>query len=111
MRKHKDDLQWFAISANQEFSQDFMIQMADYVKWESRLINRFVPLTFIREVKDYFDNRCWERVAERQDLNIDFIRQFYDNIVWDRLRFKVKEKIYHEFEKEIGFLYKTAKNA
>jgi hypothetical protein len=39
--------------------------MADYVKWESRLINRFVPLTFIREIKDYFDDRCWERVAER----------------------------------------------
>lgn len=104
LREHKDQLDWTAVCRWQKLEQSFIEQMDQYVnwiaisKWQLHLSEDFIrrnwnklnkPLlakhttfsqSFLREFRNCIN---WDEVVINQELTIDFIREFRDQLPFD----------------------------
>jgi hypothetical protein len=98
-------IDWDAIGKEQELSEDFIREFADYLNWDGWdgicLKQRGWSFEFMREFEDYID---WEMICRSPLYTTDeFIREFEDYIDWWLISHSASEAIIREYHDQLDW--------
>ena len=81
----EDGRAWYAVLANRELSEQFIIDMFPKFYIEDILKRQSVSEKFIREHVDEIDKMGWSNLSANQDVSIGFVQEYSDKIDWTEL--------------------------
>lgn len=108
----KDYVNWALISYDQ-FNDDFINEHAEYVDWNTYIINYFVDEELIIKNIDYIDLNL---VAKYQYISMEFIETYSNNMRSDLLLDnqyieEIYEEIFSFYKKKLEKFYTSSKNS
>lgn len=91
MKEHKDQLDWRVISSNPTLTEEFLIEMKDYVTWEYVLKHNENINDLLKEDLENgrnFNSKFYEYISFNPNINKEIISMCRERLNWDFIIFK-----------------------